>query len=247
MDEYGTTDPAEITKIREARKASTAEFERLKKEREEHDRASLSEVERLKLENAELKKRVTELESATSQWETKVKVEKQDRAIATMALKYLESESVDFAKYQLNKHVRELPPEQRKRVNDRYLERWFTKWASEHPKMAKEDPAKASRSLAAKEAAAKAAAKKAAEARAAAKADADAAAARGAPRAPIRPAIVRPPPAPTRPAAAAARPAPAPASPRAGMFAGKTTLPGRPNSMSPKELRAYKASIGLRG
>ena len=264
IDAYGTADPIEIEKIKASWATTKIEYEQLKTAQQTAETASLSEVERLKLQNNELEKKIVELTGERTELINRTKVDKQDRNITALALKHVDEGGVDYSKYQLTKHIRELPPEQRKRIDDKYLSRWFTKFVADNPRFAKEDVEAKAKAEAAKAAAAKAAAVRAkakAAAAATAAAGAPVPAAPPAPPAPPAPSAARlpqAPQAPQRPALRQATPLRPPVQQvptaravaiqggsKPGVHNGKTVKPGQPNSMNARELKEYKASIGL--
>jgi len=146
-EEYGTSDPEKIKAIRAERAAKLQaaeerekEYERLRRQEDARKRARLSTEQKLAADLKAKDDQIAALRAEVEQAKTMSVVDRQDRQIGTIALKYLDPGSVDYAKYQFSKYVKALPQEKQQRLNDIRIERWFEKFSKENPKFARVAP-----------------------------------------------------------------------------------------------------------
>lgn len=221
-EEYGTTDEAEIQRIKEARRATEEENQkardRLKtyeQADEEKKRAEMSEVERLTVDLNTANAKIAELEGTIRDMKTNELRMKQDANISALAQKLrLVPEGVEALQVALARHYESLTRDQKRLFTPTTLERWATKWAKERPRFVQVDEVPATTNAEAVEAA---------EA--------------GKPAKPATPPVRRLIGGPPRQQPAAR---PAPSNRTATNPQGKTVM-----QMSKKELDAYAKSKGL--
>lgn len=229
--EYGTTDPAEVEKIRNLRKTQLEEYAKLKADREEADRQAMSEAERMKADLEASQRTVDELKARIHEMETGQAVSRQTEELKGMAAKYVDPTMMEDALFHFQRYVNKLDPKEVKRLTPRAIDRWFAKFVDERPRFKLEppqaggDPALGTAAVGVK----------------GADSPGPSPATIVAPKATVRRVPIS-----TSAAPKGGAPKAAPAKPAAGTVAGKTVRPGQSNSMSKQELNAHLRSKGIR-
>jgi hypothetical protein len=132
--EYGTTDPAEIKRIKDLRAAQDEEYKRLKADRDEADRAAMSEQERMKADMDRITAENNDLRTKLHEMETGQIVSQQTQELMGIARKYIDETMIEYALADFQRYVNKLDPKEVKRITPRSIERWFTKLAEEKPR-----------------------------------------------------------------------------------------------------------------
>lgn len=191
-------------------KAEREELQKLKDEQEKAKREKLSREEQLNADlEAERAKRAKAEQDLQAARQTSTYAQ-QDALITQIAIRHVDPTSrvkVSAAKVAFSDYVQTLSKDQRARLSEAAIDRWFRRFVRQEPDFAPKAPV------------------------------APTSAAPAASTTPVRKPISSP--TPPRPPAPGAQPK----DPTIGAN-GKTTLPGRPNSMNRKELREHLAKIG---
>jgi hypothetical protein len=228
--EYGTTDPTEIERIRNLRKSQLEEYAKLKADREETDRQAMSEAERMRSDLETSQKTVDELKARILDMETGQAVSRQTDELKGVASKYVDATMLEDALWHFQRYINKLDPKEVKRVTQRSIDRWFVKFVEERPRFRIETGSAGDSSLGT-----------AAIGVRGVDAPGPSSAAIVAPKPSIRRVPIATSAAPRGgvPKAAAAKPLP-------GTVAGKTVRPGKGNSMTRQELNAHLRSKGIK-
>lgn len=121
-------------------KEDVANYERLKRAEEARKRARQTQEERT---NSELKKKDEELAALRQQLkerDERALVERQDASINEAAGQYVDTAYLNYARRDFAEAMVKLSkedPEQFKKYGQKQVQRWFEKWAKEHPALAK--------------------------------------------------------------------------------------------------------------
>ena len=228
--EYGTTDAAEIAKIKSLRLAQADEYVTLKKQKEEADRLAMSEQQRTAADLEALRTQNTELQARLHEMETGQVVNSQTQELTKVAGKYIDPSMMEYALGDFQRYVNKLDPKEVKRVTPRSIERWFMKLAEEKPRFrivpvdpnAGVDPLLGTAVVGVK--------------------GADSPG--PSPATIVAPKTIRRVPITTSTAPKGGAPKPVPKKPEGGTVAGKTIRPGLPNSMTSQELKAHLRAQG---
>ena len=225
-EEYGTHDPDKIKVIKQQRAADAAasktaaeELARYKEQDAERERASMTETDRMKADLATANAKIEELTNKLKAKEQSLLQTKQSAQLGQLAASHkIKAKAVRLLEQDLATHYNSLTKPERARFDQRAIDRWVRRWASDNPEYVTTEAAPA----------------------AAAPATETPAAAAPAARPPLR----RPlgsrnaPPAKVQPATRAA------ASPDVDPATGKTLKPGQKNSMNHAEAQAFLAKQG---
>lgn len=221
--EYGTTDQAEISRIKAERAKQAEEYAALKAKQDEVDRQSMTEQQRLAADNETLKKQNAELNEKLTAMQERQVIDQQTNAVSKIAGTYVDPLMIEEALFSFQRHVSKLSPDEVKRLTPRAIDRWFKNLAETKP------------GYKLRLAAGTTGDQKTDDPKIAAPAKvAD-------PKPPVRRIALT---TSNQPKGGAAKPAPK--APAAGTVAGKTVRPGQPNSMSRAELNAHLKSKGMR-
>jgi len=228
--EYGTTDPAEIAKIKSLRLAQADEYTTLKKQKEDADRLAMSEQQRQTADLEALRTQNAELQSRLHEMETGQVVNSQTQELTKVAGKYIDPSMMEYALGDFQRYVNKLDPKEVKRVTPRSIERWFVKLAEEKPRFrivpvdpnAGVDPTLGTAAVGVK--------------------GVDSPG--PSPATIVVPKTVRRVPITTSTAPKGGAPKPVPKKPEGGTVAGKTVRPGMPNSMTSQELKSHLRAQG---
>lgn len=222
VEEYGTDDPDKIAEIKADRAKRLEEHQALVAKEEETKRAQMGEVERLTADVNRLTTENEQLKLKIKNLEQDQVASKQDAKIRSLAVKHIKPTKLKYAIIDFGEYVRSLTKADASKLDELRTENWFKKFARENPDMALE-------------------ATPAAAAKTEVVVDDDA----GKPKPGTPPAVQRP----TR-VVPAGKPKPgAPVQTKVAVpdpLAGKTPLPGKPNSMNKKELALHMQRQGLR-
>jgi len=236
-EQWGTSDPDEIEKIKARRAEDDAarareqeELKQLRADRDERERSKMTEVERLQTDLNTANGRIKELEGQLSAAKQEALSERQNGAVKQAAVRHrikakaavMRVVLAEFGAYYLS-----LPALEKRRfadptVAERQLDRWMRTFAKENPEMCEAAP------------------------KPAVEGDPPPPAAPAAGPPPAKPAVRRPlgaPPAPRQNPQARTPPGVRPPGVDEN---GKTVKPGLPNSMNRSELEAYKRKQGLK-
>jgi hypothetical protein len=214
--EYGTTDPTEITKIKQLRLAQADEYKTLKAQKEESDRQAMTEQQRAAADAAALKAENESLLTRIQEMETGQVVSAQTQELTQIAGKFIDPSMLDYALGDFQRYVNRLDPADLKRQTPRSITRWFEKLANDKPRFSIV-PTDATNPPAVD--------------------------ASNSPAAIAKPPVRRV-PLSTSAVPKGGPPKPAPKAPEPGTIAGKTVRPGQPNSMTKQELNAHLRSTG---
>lgn len=213
-EHYGTTDPAEIAKIKAERENTSKEYERLKRAEESRQKARLTEQQRLEQDLKKRDERIAALETQLKEQKRTIVADKQDAVISGLVNGKVRPERMKFFRSDLAAHIRGLTPEKQKQFNAKTLEKFVSNYLEEYPEFAV--PAKPPKTEPAAD-------KK--------------------PPAPA-PRVVRPLTSGAKTPAPRAAVGAAPQTPsKDGPTGGKTVKPG-PNQMTKAELRAHYQKLG---
>lgn len=138
-EEYGTDDPKKISEIRAARKAEADEVKKLRDAEAERQRAALTEQQRLQADLERERERAAKLEAELTETRTQTQVEKQTAELRNIATRFVDADASDLALLHFQRHVQSLPVVEVKRLTPKAIERWFRKFAADHPKYARTD------------------------------------------------------------------------------------------------------------
>lgn len=221
--EYGTTDQAEISRIKAERAKQAEEYAALKAKQDEVDRQSMTEQQKLQADNETLKKQNAELNEKLTAMQERQVIDQQTNAVSKIAGTYVDPLMIEEALFSFQRHVSKLSPDEVKRLTPRAIDRWFKNLAETKPgyKLRLANGTAGDQKVDDSKIAAPA---KVAD-----------------PKPPVRRIALT---TSNQPKGGAAKPAPK--APAAGTVAGKTVRPGQPNSMSKAELTAYMKSKGMR-
>ncbi len=223
---FGTDDPAEVERLRTEQQARLDQHQQMVDAEATRKREQMSEVERLTNDVTRLTEENTQLKAKIQAFGIcgpllnqgdKVAAQ-QDAHIKGIAINHISPRWLKYSMGEFRDYVLSLPVGEQKKLDERRIGKWFVEFAKKEPTVALEPP-----------------------------------------KAPVvePPAAPPAPPAPAPPAppqrqvlAAGARPPGAGTKPNvpptpADPFAGKTPLPGKPNSMNKQELRDYAKANGL--
>ncbi len=205
--ELGVEDPATV-------KQQLAELAQLKQLQQEAERAKLSELDRYKADIADRDAKLAALNAELVQEREKATYANQDAQVRSLAAeviapRFIKAARVDFAEY-----LGSLSPAQQKRITEREVKAWFSKYAKENPDFAAQAGTPAAGGT------------------------------KTTPAAGAKPVVRRPLSngvSPRGPGAASITPGSDPS-----VAGGKTVKPGKANSMSREEVRAFAATQGVR-
>lgn len=143
-DEFGTDDlervkaiKAERAKQAEEQKRVAEEHKRLKAEEDKRKRESMSEQERLKADLEREKKRALEYQQKVKDLEAQQAYTEQNVVIEGIAQKHVDPDLLEDAMDRFARYVRTLDKKQLGALNERQIDRWFQKLATDKPKFAK--------------------------------------------------------------------------------------------------------------
>jgi hypothetical protein len=197
----------------EKAKADFEELKKLREEREKAEREKMTELQRIQADLEAERKMRSELEAKLREESTARLYEKQDSAIYQIASRHVDSSSLKLktAKREFAEYIDSLPKSQVSRMSEKDIEKWFIKFTKENPEFARKTDAPPAPAPVAK---------------------------------PLDP-IKKPAGAPPSTKKVVA-PAPVGSSKDPTIDErGKTVKPGLPNSMSKAEIAAYLKKIGL--
>lgn len=218
-EEYGTDDMARVAQIRDQRKSEAERFKALSSAEEARQREAMTAQQRLEADLAKERERAAALETQIQGLKEAQVIDRQTAQLSEIASKYIDPSLSEWALSKFQRHLREMPVEQIKRLTPRAIERWFSKFAEDNPRARKELPG--------------------------ATKTPDQVPAKVEPAAAPSPRRV---PLATTPARAGGAPKPrAPGGPTpGGTVGGKTLKPGQPNSMTRAEVTEYMKTKGMR-
>ena len=219
-EEYGTDDMTRVAQIREQRKSEAERFKALSTAEEARQREAMTAQQRLEADLAKERERVVALETQIRELKEAQVIDRQTAQLTEIASKHIDPSLAEWALSRFQRHLREMPVEQIKRLTPRAIDRWFAKFAEDNPRARKELPTGSAKAP-------------------------DQAPARVEPAPEKQPRRV---PLATTPARAGGAPKPrAPGGPApAGTVGGKTLKPGLPNSMTRAEVQEFMKSKGMR-
>lgn len=226
-EEYGTDDAGKIAEIKAGRakandefKARQEELDRLKKEKEDRERAAMTDGEKVALDLAAAKAEIETLKVSLAKAEEAVMAERQEMKLSQIAsAAYIIPEALDRLGRDMARHYKSLRSAEQKRFDQKAIERWVKGWAKDHPRCVAQPEVPAATTTEQP----------------------------AAPPAVAKPPVRRPVGAPA-PQQQRQPPPRANSTNRAAgtNAAGKTVKPGLPNSMNQKELDAYYREKGMK-
>jgi TolA-binding protein len=121
-----------------------ADFEELKKlrvEKEASEREKMTELQRFQTDLETERKLRIELEGKLKEESNARLYEKQDAAIYQIAARHVDSSSLKLktAKREFAEYIDSLPKSQVSRMNEKDIEKWFSKFTKENPEFARKD------------------------------------------------------------------------------------------------------------
>lgn len=220
---FGTDDMVEVERIRSEQSQRLEQHQQMVSAEEQRKREQMSEVDRLNADVTRLTNENTELKAQLQRLKGDKVAAEQDAKIRSLAVAHIQPKWLKYAMNEFRDYVMSLSPEDQKKLDERRTTRWFAELAKREQVISLEQSTPAATPPAAPPATPPA------------------------PPASTTPAV---PPLQRRPLLpAGARPAGAPPKPNAAPpvdpLAGKTPLPGKPNSMNRQELRDYAKREGL--
>jgi hypothetical protein len=216
----------DVSKFKQEREAQKKKLQDLEAAEERRQRESMTEQERLKKDLEIANAKIAELTTELTSLQTTSLRREQDEILSAIALKYVSPKYVSMAvRHAFKEYVNTLTAEELEKLdgNRQEIDRWFRRWARDNPELAasqgETQQAAADAAAKLKDDAAKAAAAK--------------------PKIIVRRPITN---------GAGPKGAPPPASVTGGTpsLAGKTPLPGRPNSMTKAEVKQYAATQNIK-
>lgn len=231
-EEYGTDDPVKVQAIRAARKSDLDEFQKLKREQAERDRAQMTREQQLNADLEAEKKARAELQTQLDDMKTGQVVSNQTKQLTEIATKYIDESLVDYVLDDFRRHLTTLAPDEIKRMTPGAINRWFRKFAESKPRFARvATPAPAA----------------ATEEQPQTDTAATTTQATPDPKPPARPPVRRMPLiSSTKPKGGVPSAKPPVATPQPGTVNGKTYKPGQANSMTSREVKENLRREGRR-
>jgi len=219
-EEYGTDDATRVAQIREQRKTESERFRTLSAAEEARQREAMTAQQRLEADLAKERERAATLEAQIKELRDSQVIDRQTAQLTEIASKHIDPSLSEWALSKFQRHLREMPVDQIKRLTPRAIERWFVKFAEDNPRARKDLPPNTSKT-------------------------ADQAPAKVEPAPAVTPRRV---PLATSTARNGGAPKPrAPGGPvPGGTVGGKTIKPGQPNSMTRAEVQEFMKSKGMR-
>lgn len=131
LEKYGTDVPEKIEEWHAQQKALAEAEEKRKRE-------AMSEREKLQADLEAERKATAQYKQQLEEAKRQAAFEKQNSAIRSLASNHVDSRYVDAAMVMLARHVRSLPPNEKKSFGPKQTERWFVQFVKDQPAFGKE-------------------------------------------------------------------------------------------------------------
>ncbi len=128
--ELGIDDP-------EKAKTALTEYQSLKKQAEERQRAEMTEIERFKADLAAAQAERDAAKQEAREAREQVDYEKRDNLIRSTAGKYISDKFIRTARVEFKAYVESLSPSQQSKLTDAQMEVWMRRFAKDNPEMAR--------------------------------------------------------------------------------------------------------------
>lgn len=137
MEHYGTTDRAEVAKMR-------ADAKKLEEAAEKRKREEMTEIDRHRADLAKERKLREVAEAESAKLRRRYAHDRQDARIKGIATDHVSDGSADFATWKFAKYVSELGEEQVKAMDEKAVAKWFVTFVKDNPSHARApgDPGK---------------------------------------------------------------------------------------------------------